>query len=237
MEAFQSERDSEVSIIEEQRRIADETKDAAHAAAIQATIQANEAKLREFQDAADTAVRNVMDEIKMMELKVVEHKRENIDLRRSLDEAIHRLQTNQEDVIDRSLMKNILLDWIERSGKERMQVLEIMASVLKFSDEEKSKVGVRAHQHHHGPGALHAVVDAVAAPLPHSVNVEELDGENVREKWVAFLLAETGGLDSPSNDGGASAGGGDATRPDTKNNGSSSSAVTNATEDNGAEAT
>ena len=146
-------------------------------------------------------------------------------------------------------MKNILLDWIERSGKERMQVLEIMASVLKFSDEEKSKVGVRAHQHQHGPGALHAVVDAVAAPLPHSVNVEELDGENVREKWVAFLLAETGGLDSSSNDGGASAGGNgskscdgdgggdDATRPDTKNNGSSSSAVTNATEDNGAEAT
>jgi hypothetical protein len=36
------------------------------------------------------------------------------------------------------------------------------------------------------------IVGALAAPLPLSkANVEHLEGDNVREKWVNFLLAET----------------------------------------------
>jgi hypothetical protein len=108
-------------------------------------------------------------------------------LRRSLDEAIHRLQSNQEDVIDRSIMKNILLDWHAKSGKNRRDVLHIMASLLHFTEEEKDKVGVGDNPH---TGPIGKVVGAVTAPLPHSDL--HLEGDTVREKWVSFLLSEAG---------------------------------------------
>ena len=200
MASFEAERDAEADIVEEQRRIADEAMQAAHEASLQATVQANEGRMREVQEAADQAVRNVMGQIDELERTVQECRKENVGLRRSLDEAIQRLQTNEEDVIDRSLIKNILLDWIDRGGKSRKQVLELMASVLHFTDEEKARVGVYVSGDGiHGVGPLGKVVDVVAAPLPHNLDNVELDGDSVREKWVNFLLAETGGAGSPVN--------------------------------------
>jgi hypothetical protein len=113
---------------------------------------------------------------------------EGRNLRRSLDEAIHRLQTTQEDVIDRSLIKNMILDWFSRKGKGRQEVLLIMSSLLHFTEDEKEKVGMGEHS-----GAFHKVAGAVAAPLPRSaIDPDKLEGDNVREKWVNFLMAETG---------------------------------------------
>lgn len=188
LESFQSERDAELGLLEEQRREAEEATAAAHAAALEATHEAHEAHIRDIQSAADMAVRHSMDEIKQLESKLERFRAENVQMRRSLDEAIHRLQTTQEDVVDRVLMKNILMDWLTKTGvKERKDVLEVMASLLHFTEEEKDKV------HLHAPaGTLGKVVGSVAAPLPPSrADVEHLEGNNVREKWVNFLLAET----------------------------------------------
>ena len=42
-------------------------------------------------------------------------------------------------------------------------------------------------------GVVSRVVGAVAAPLPKSaVDVNELEGETVSDKWKAFLLSEIG---------------------------------------------
>lgn len=104
-------------------------------------------------------------------------------MRRSLDEAIHRLHTNQEDVIDRAYMKNILLDWFAKTGKGKRDVLALMASVLHFTEEEKDAIHIGD-----GPGAFEKVVEAVAAPLPPSAaDMQHLEGANVREKWVNFF--------------------------------------------------
>jgi hypothetical protein len=46
-----------------------------------------------------------------------------MNLRKALDEAISRLQTDQEDVIDRSLIKNIILDWHVKKGKAKRDVM------------------------------------------------------------------------------------------------------------------
>ena len=110
-------------------------------------------------------------------------------MRHSLDEAIRRLQTSQEDVIDRVLMKNILLDWFNKTGKNKRDVLTLMASVLHFTEEEKDAIHIGDH---HG-GTFGKVVGAVAAPFPPSAaDMEHLEGDTVREKWVNFLLAEAG---------------------------------------------
>jgi hypothetical protein len=111
-----------------------------------------------------------------------------LNLRKALDEAISRLQMNQEDVIDRSLIKNIILDWHVKKGKAKRDVMILLGSILHFTEDEKDKAYIGD-----GPGTLDMVYGAVAAPLPPAkLNVDKLEGDNVREKWVNFLLAETG---------------------------------------------
>lgn len=70
LEAFQSERDAEMNLIQDQRVDAEEATAAAHAAAIEATHEANEARMREVQMAADAAVKNVMREVHELEEKL-----------------------------------------------------------------------------------------------------------------------------------------------------------------------
>lgn len=117
-----------------------------------------------------------------------ECRKDSLNLRKALDEAIARLQTSQEDVIDRNLIKNIILDWHAKKGKAKRDVMVLLGSILHFTEDEKDKAFIGD-----GPGTLDKVVNAVAAPLPPSkLNVDKIEGDNVREKWVNFLLAETG---------------------------------------------
>lgn len=191
MEAFESEREAEIEILEESRKSSEEAILAAHDLALQALKKDNDRIIEEMQIASNKAITNMMEEIKDMERKQEEYLRENVNLRRSLDEAIQRLHSKEEDVIDRSLMKNILLDWHSKSGKAKREVLSVMSSVLHFTEEEKVKCGLTESQH-----TISKVVGTLAPPLnPAAKSVEELDGDNIREKWVSFLLAECG--DSP----------------------------------------
>lgn len=188
LEAIQNEREAELSLLEQQRVDAEAATAAAHAAAIEAASEASEVRIKEAQTAADAAVKNTMGHVETLEVKLEEYRRENMQLRGALDEAISRLQTTQEDVIDRMLMKNILLDWFSKTGKGKRDVLEVMASLLHFSEDEKDGIHIGE-----GHSTLGKVVDAVAAPLPPSkADMEHLEGDTVGEKWVNFLLAETG---------------------------------------------
>lgn len=67
LESFQSERDAESALLEEQRQQSEVANAAAHAASIDAMHEANEARMREVQMAADAAVRNILEEIRHTE--------------------------------------------------------------------------------------------------------------------------------------------------------------------------
>ena len=182
LEAFQNERDAEMAMMEENQREREKLLAAKHAAILDATHEVNQAEIRQMQQVSDAALVNSMEEIKKLEDKLETYRIENIQTRRSLDEAIKRLQATQDDVIDRTFMKNILLDWLTKNDrKEKIQVLEIMASVLHFTDAEKEKVHIDD-----GGGSLRKLV----IPPPPKVDLESLEGDNVREKWVNFLIAE-----------------------------------------------
>jgi len=190
LEAFQDERRAEMEMIDEQSRESEEAIKSAHATATSALKQIHDTETYKIQKASDNAVKNVMHEMELVEGNLEKSKSENNQLRRSLDEAIHRLQTTQEDVIDRNVMKNILLDWCTLNDKsKRHQVLQVMANLLHFSEDEKEKV----HLTSKSLDSVRAkVVGALTAPLPPSkADVEHLEGSNVHEKWVNFLMAET----------------------------------------------
>eukprot|EP00934_Nitzschia_sp_Nitz4_P007554 Nitzschia sp. Nitz4//scaffold22_size323478//273209//275650//NITZ4_000579-RA/size323478-processed-gene-0.484-mRNA-1//-1//CDS//3329543153//7544//frame0 len=190
LEAFQDERQAEMDLGDQQRKEAEEALKSAHAATLEIAEERHAETIRKIQDMAEKGIQEVKNELESLKVRLQKEKSENGQLRRSLDEAIHRLQTTQEDVVDRTLMKNILLDWCTMKDKEkRHQVLQLMASVLHFTEDEKESV----HLTHMDIDSVRAkVVGALAAPIPPSkADVERLEGKNVSEKWVSFLLAET----------------------------------------------
>jgi chromosome segregation ATPase len=191
LEAFQDERHAEMELLDQQRKEAESAISCAHDAAMEALRQAHSAEMQQVQNAADLALKNKIGEMSFVEARIERLKSENNQTRRSLDEAIHRLQTSQEDVIDRALMKNILLDWCTRTSmsdkNKRHQVLELMANVLHFTDDEREKV----HLTHMDIESVRSrVVGAFALP-PSKADVEHLEGSNVGEKFLSFMLAET----------------------------------------------
>ena len=188
LEAIQGEREMELQLWQEQKQQQEEATAAAHAAALEATHEANEAHIRDIQAAARVKIEQAQQETKDLEHKLELFRQENVQTRRSLDEAIRRLQTTQEDVVDRSMMKNILLDWLTSKEKEkRKDVLQVMASLLHFTEAEKSSVDLDDIE----GVSLSKLVQKAAALPPSKTDVEHLEGDNVREKWVNFLLAET----------------------------------------------
>lgn len=198
LEAFQAERDAEALLYGEQMENKELATSAAHMAALISLEEANKLEMKVVQTASDKAISNMMAEIRLVEQDMEMQRKENVGLRRSLDEAIHRLQINQEDVIDRSLMKNILLDWFSKKTRDkkstgaggRKEVLNLMANVLHFTEDEKEIVGL---EDINSTSAFGKVVGVVTAPLPHAaLNLDKIEGDNVREKWVNFLLAEAG---------------------------------------------
>jgi chromosome segregation ATPase len=183
LEAFQSEREAEMAMIDERKTEERDAANAAHAAELDALKLVLQNELRQVQKAADDAVRNTMEEVKELEGKLENLRVENVQTRRALDEAIDRLSQTQDDVVDRTVMKNILLDWLTKAGKkERSQVLEMMADLLHFTDDEKRRVHVDGRS---------PSIRNIMSPPPSKVDVKNLEGENVREKWVNFLLAES----------------------------------------------
>jgi hypothetical protein len=187
LESFQSEREAELGMIDEQRRESEEAIAAAHTATLDALKATHADHIRQVQAASDAALQNSMSEIKQLEAQLKRYESDNIQMRRSLDEAIQRLQMNQEDVIDRTLMKNILMDWLTKTGvKERKDVLELMASVLHFTEEEKERVHITSN---HLVGSMFGKL-ATPAPLLKA-DMDNLQGDTVSEKFLSFMLAET----------------------------------------------
>lgn len=187
LESFSSEREDERSILEADFGRRQKALEAAQDAKIVALHQSHAAELEQLHRAGDAAVQHSMEQIRDLERKAESYRVDNVQMRRSLDEAIHRLDQTQEDVIDRVAIKNIVLDWLHKQGKkEQQQVLEVMASLLHFSEKEKEDIAL------HRSSGLGKVVDTLRAPLPPpKADLETLEGDNVRDKWVNFLLAET----------------------------------------------
>ena len=70
LEAIQSERDSEIALLMEQRAAAEEATEAAHAVEVESLHQANASQIKDVQYAADKSVQNSLVEIDKMEATI-----------------------------------------------------------------------------------------------------------------------------------------------------------------------
>lgn len=188
-ESFQSEHEAELDQLEESRISAREAMKTVNNASLQAFKEESKKIMKDIHTTAYENVQSVMNELRVTEKKIKHCRKEYVNLSHSLDESIHRLHIYQEDVIDRSLIKNILLDWHLRSGRARREVMGLIASFLHFTKDEKMKCGIGESSGNIGQ----VFVGAVAPPLlPAVKRYDQLEGNTVQQKWVNFLLSESG---------------------------------------------
>ncbi|GMH98065.1 hypothetical protein TrST_g10764 [Triparma strigata] len=192
MSKLQDERDAELGMMEQQRLDSLTAEQESWRTKLAATARLHEGEVQEIEAKHQEDLKAQQERYKKQEARLDETRADNVTLRRSLDEAIGRLQATQEEIIDRALMKNVLLDWHSKQGEERNAVMSIMASMLNFSDEEKKTAEV--YDNAAGKeGVVRRIVGNIAAPMPQpAVNVNELEGDTVSDKFQAFLLAEIG---------------------------------------------
>jgi hypothetical protein len=63
----------------------------------------------------------------------------------------------------------------------------LLGSILHFTEDEKDTAFIGE-----GPGSFERVVGAGLRLPPPKLNADKIEGDTVREKWINFLLAETG---------------------------------------------
>lgn len=119
MQNLQGERESEIKMMEQQAEEERTAEREAFEGRLEALAEVHDSNVAEVRAAHKKEMRIEKDKLETLNFKYEEKMTENVGLRRSLDEAIKRLQASQEDIIDRVLMKNILLDWHGKSGEER----------------------------------------------------------------------------------------------------------------------
>ncbi|CAN0396418.1 unnamed protein product, partial [Phaeothamnion confervicola] len=103
--------------------------------------------------------------------------------------------SGQDDAIDRQLVANLVVSYVEsRHGRH---VLDLMARMLAFTDDQMIKVGLAS-----GGGGVSGVVPGLLSALiggssggssadPPDVAPEDIHGDSLSELWVSFLLASS----------------------------------------------
>ena len=104
-----------------------------------------------------------------------------------------RIANGSQDAIDTKLITNLLVTFISapRGDKTRYEMLNIISGMLKFSDEDKYKVGLAGKPSsgivRRGSSAL-----SVASPI-------DTDGQSFTDLWVSYLLKETSATDDSTS--------------------------------------
>ncbi|KAI7850098.1 hypothetical protein BDC45DRAFT_447491, partial [Circinella umbellata] len=143
LEEFQSSKDSEIrAAVEHIQRQLDITKKAS--AEYQERARVAESSLEQYQqDVAKT--QRYEQEIKEKNLLIGKLRHEAIILNEHLIEAMRRLKEESNDSnVDRQLIANLIIGFLvaPRGDQKRFEILNIIASVLQMSDEQKEHIGL-----------------------------------------------------------------------------------------------
>ena len=194
MENLQNERDSEIAMVERANEGALGGERRAFEVKLGAVEELHRGAVRNEEEKSRLKVEEVARQVRDFEKRYEAIRLENVSLRRSLDSAIKRLQASQEDIIDRAVIKSVVLDWHSKTGPQRNQVMAVIGSMLHFSKEENASCSVWSDREAER-GAVGRVVSAVAAPLPAPVvATDKLEGDSVKDKFLSFLMSESGDL-------------------------------------------
>ncbi|KAF2424807.1 hypothetical protein EJ08DRAFT_723309 [Tothia fuscella] len=142
-------------------------------------------------------------EVKEKNLLLGKQRHETVILNDHLTKALRFLkQRKPEDMVDRQLITNHLLHFItlDRADPKKFQVLQLIAALLSWNDEQKEQVGLAR------PGASNSALRVPMSPFrrtpstPSLANLEtgHASKESLAELWSDFLERESAEGASPS---------------------------------------
>lgn len=156
-----------------------------HADLLQQIKQSNSAQvqdaMREMQTKLASAEQHAQDQELLCRQAQWEFQKEKQRLQQSLQDVINQLQNSSKDVIDRALVANLVVSYFQR--KRAREVLELIAKVLGFNEDQLVTVGLRVPPINLFASLLQTVI---GPPTPVAV-----EGENLAELWVNFLLTQS----------------------------------------------
>jgi hypothetical protein len=119
-------------------------------------------------------------------------------MQRTLANTIESLQHTSRDVIDRTLMANLLVQYFQR--KKSKEILHLIARMLQLTDEQMIVVGLR--------GAPVDLVNTLFTTVMGPAAPVQVEGDNLAELWVNYLINQASNDDMPPRGRTATGGGG-----------------------------
>ncbi|KAJ3081914.1 hypothetical protein HK102_002062 [Quaeritorhiza haematococci] len=137
---------------------------------------AAEEKLAKLEDNAPT-IQKLQQELGEKNVVLGKLRHDIIQYQAHLSEAMRRMKDGSEDNVDRRLITNLVVQFMNapRGDRTRFEILSIMSGILKFTDDEKYKVGL---------------VRRPANWAPTSPR-EQTPNESFTDMWISFLLKES----------------------------------------------
>ncbi len=191
---------------------------------LEVRFQLAEAEWQAKMDAADQgrleAVQRSEDEQLFRRKAEMDFQQEKRKVQATLESALQQLNNSQQDVVDRTLIANLLVSYFKR--RRSLEVMELIAKVLAFGDEQKVAVGLKVAPTNLISSLFASVIGSgSAASAPQEVEVRHpsvtspharvlcyvycsvlwcAQGDNLAEQWINFLItqAEDGGKDKQS---------------------------------------
>lgn len=108
-------------------------------------------------------------------------------LQRTLATTVESLQHSSRDVIDRTLMANLLVQYFQR--KKSKEILALIARMLQLTDEQMIVVGLR--------GAPVDLVNTLLTTVIGPTAPVQVEGDNLAELWVNYLINQASNEEVP----------------------------------------
>ncbi|KAJ8328842.1 hypothetical protein O5D80_002819 [Batrachochytrium dendrobatidis] len=149
-----------------------------------------ETQLAEIRGRIDTGA-NVEQDLQEKNALVGKLRRDLVQVQTHLAEAMRRIRSgNAEESVDRKLVANLLVSFLSapRGDSKRFEILELISNILRFSNDEKFKVGlVRTYA---------GATDSISSVRGDSSSSTT---ESFMDMWIGFLVNESNTKQRPSD--------------------------------------
>ncbi|GAA93686.1 uncharacterized protein L969DRAFT_96673 [Mixia osmundae IAM 14324] len=152
-----------------------------------------ETRLGEAQ-ADSEKVAMLLQEVKDKNTQIGKLRHEAVILNEHLREALRRLKKDSNDSnVDRRLVTNVLLTFFNtpRADSKRFEMLQLLASILSWSDEDREKAGLQ-RAGTGDPRRAQSRPKGHARTKAQTVDDSLAEGESFSALWIEYLLKESG---------------------------------------------
>ncbi|KAF9051851.1 hypothetical protein BJ165DRAFT_1413784 [Panaeolus papilionaceus] len=140
-----------------------------------------------------TRTQELEKEVKEKTLLIGKLRHEAVIINEHLMEALRRLRKNSADTnVDKRLVTNVILSFLNvpRGDTKRFEILQLLASILSWSEQEREKAGLQRETPTSAKGGFWGRSNSASSPSKTTELEKSDETESFSRLWVEFLLTE-----------------------------------------------